>query len=223
VSPTPTDALHNVGTDTCNGLQPQLIAPGGKDPDWGAADVPGAPGGGDPGGGDPGGGTTPGGTTPGGTTPGGTTPGGTTPGGTTPGGTMPPDTTAPEAELRIPARQSLSRLRARGLATAVGCSEACDITVELLVDKRTGARLRLSSHQRAQAPEVVSAAGRNIRIGRGAGSVAAGDSETVVARLTRKARARLARVRTLKLAVRVTATDRAGNSRIVTRRITVRR
>ena len=229
VSATPRDALHNVGTDTCNGLDPTLIAPGGKDPDWGAADVPG---GGNPGGGtDPGtGGPDPGagGTDPGaGGTDTGTGSGGTGSGGAGTGsggtGTTPNDTTAPQAELRISASQRLARVRSRGLAATVGCSEACTATIELLVDKRTAGRLRIARNQRADLPQVISAAGRTVVIGRGTGRLDAPGTRGITARLTRRARARLGRVRSLALTVRLTVTDRAGNRRIVTRRLTVRR
>ena len=201
------------GNGACN-LNPTLIVPGGKQPDFGKTDVPAPPAGGggttDPGGGttNPGGGTSnPGGgsSNPGGgdtSTPGG---GGTTePGGGTQtdvGGDQDTpeqrDTVAPAISGVKPIAGKLARLLAKGYAVSFKSDESGTATIEVLNGRK-----------------IVATARRQ---------VAAGATSKVVAKFTKKARKQLKRKKRVKLSVRVVVADAAGNSSMQVKRVTLKR
>ena len=187
------------GDGGCN-LNPTLIAPGGKQPDFGKADVP-APPAQNPGGGTttPGGGTT----TPGGGT---TTPGGgtTTPGGGVQtdvggGGDTPQqrDTVAPTIAALKPVAGKLSKLLAKGYTVSFQSNEAGTATVEVLNGRA-----------------IVASAKKQ---------VAAGANAKVVAKFTKKAKAQLKRKKSVKLTVRVVVVDAAGNSSVQVKKVALKR
>jgi hypothetical protein len=192
------------GNGGCN-LNPTLIVPGGKQPDFGKADVP-APPTQNPGGGtqNPGGGTqNPGGGTqnPGGGT---TNPGGDT---VTPGDggqtdignqdTPQGDKVAPVIASLKPIAAKLSKLLAKGYAVSFKSNEAGTATVEVL-NGRT----------------IVASAKKN---------VAADANAKVVAKFTKKAKAQLKRKKSVKLTVRVVVVDAAGNSSMQVKKVTLKR
>jgi hypothetical protein len=193
------------GDNGCN-LNPTLIVPGGKQPDFGKADVPAPPvqnpGGGDGGTQNPGGGTTNPGGGGGTTTPGGggtTTPGGGTQ--TDVGGDVDNrdqrDTVAPTIASLKPVAGKLAKLLARGYTVSFTSNEAGTATVEVLNGRKIVATAKKS--------------------------VAAGTSTKVVAKFTKKAKAQLKRKKSAKLTVRVVVVDAAGNSSMQVKKVTLKR
>ena len=113
----------------------------------------------------------------------------------------PPDRSAPL--LRVspsPTRSLTTLLRRRAFRVRVSCSERC--TLRLEVRRRSTSTARI-----AQAPAVTAVTG----------------TATVSLRLSATQRARLRRLRSVRLTLRVVATDRAGNRRTVSRRLDLRR
>jgi Bacterial Ig domain len=128
-------------------------------------------------------------------------------GGTTPPPpvvTPPADATPPALELATP-RAALQRVLRRGLSVTLTADEPGRAVVRLQLARRDARRLRL---------------GRTV--GRLTRTLAAGDTKVAV-KLTRKARRKLARVRSLRLTLVVEITDAAGNVRRVTRGVLLRR
>lgn len=122
----------------------------------------------------------------------------------------PPDVTPPALSLRPPS-SALRRALRRGLSVTLTTGEPGRATIRLLLSKRDARRLGIN--RKAKRP---------VAVGRLTRTLSAGDTKVAV-KLTRKARRRLARVRTVKLTLVVTITDAAGNVRSVTRAITLRR
>jgi hypothetical protein len=85
------------------------------------------------------------------------------------------------------------------------------VRVDVTVDGRTAKRLRLSKRATA------------VRVASGTATVAKGVRQSVTVRFTAKAKRALRRVRTVKAAMRVTATDAAGNARKQARSLTLSR
>jgi hypothetical protein len=106
-----------------------------------------------------------------------------------------PDRTAPTVTLLVRRRLSLAKALRRGIPATIGCSEACTSKVTLALDARTARRLHMA---RAVGARTISrsAAGR----------------QRVAIRLTRRARAALRHYAAVKLVLRASATDRAGNT-----------
>ena len=120
------------------------------------------------------------------------------------------DTAAPTAIVSI-RRQRLKTVLRRALAVALRCSEGCVAAAEVWLPGRTARRLRLSR-------------GAAVRIARHSSVRLAGNArKALVLKLSRRARAKLARVRRVTLMVKVTVTDAARNRRTVTRRVTIKR
>jgi hypothetical protein len=119
------------------------------------------------------------------------------------------DAAAPAVSLAI-VRARLGAALRRGLAALVSCSEACDIVVRVVLDRRTARRLGLSS-------------ARPVVVARGSRRLSAAGRARVIARFTSKAKRRLRRTRSVRLTIRATATDRAGNRGTKSRRVTLRR
>jgi hypothetical protein len=209
--------LAAASQSSCPGVfgTPELVIPGGLEPDLGPAPVDpgprpsGGPGGGSPGGGGPGGGG-PSGGSPSGGSPSSGAPSGGSGGGTSgtsgkggdPGtGTVQPpaDNRAPGASARLAGRASrLRQALGRGLPVFVSADEASTVTVELFASAR--------SARRAGAPPAATR-----RVGVGTGQLAAPGQVRVVARFTPSAKRRYRRLRRVPLTVRVVVTDRAGN------------
>ena len=114
---------------------------------------------------------------------------------------------APRLSVRLAAGQSLRTLARRGLVVRIGCSKPCRLDARLLLDRVTAGRLRLA------ASATVGRASRTLR--------AAGTAKLTI-RLTRRARARLARVKGAGLTLRITATA-DGERRSAQRRVSLTR
>ena len=123
-------------------------------------------------------------------------------GGPAPGGPAGPDTTPPSATLAAP-RQKLKAVIAKGLALRAACGEPCTFPLQLVLDKATAKKLKLGR--------------KAIVIGRLTRSV--DGTATFKVKLTAKARKALKKAKHLKLAVRATATDAAGNAAAMTKRV----
>lgn len=121
------------------------------------------------------------------------------------------DTVAPALAVFSRSKSKLARVLSKGLRVTVRCLEACRVQLALELDRKTARRLKLSS-----------------KVGRGSARLAAGESERVTVRLTGKAKRRLARSsskvgRRIKLRLRTTASDAAGNDRTVRGKVTLER
>jgi subtilisin family serine protease len=106
------------------------------------------------------------------------------------------DRVPPRLSVRVARRQRLGRVLRRGMAVRVSCSESCSV------------RLRLR-------------AGRRLLAATAPASIDAGARRRIVARIRRAARAGLRAGRQATLVVR--ATDRSGNSHVLSARILLRR
>lgn len=133
----------------------------------------------------------------GGTQPGGTQTGGTPTGGTQPGGNA--DTTKPVATITF-AKQKLARVLRAGFVGSAASTEGGKLRLDVLMGSK---KLR--------------AATSNSRALSGPGSM------KLTAKFTRKAKRKLGAMRTVKLTLRLTATDAAGNVTVKTRSVTLRR
>lgn len=121
------------------------------------------------------------------------------------------DSTAPRLSVMVASRQRLSKVLARGLASRVGCSEACTVRARLRLDGRTARALRLSK-------------GKPVVLGRGSRSFSGAGQAALSIRLGRRAKAGLRRARrTVRASLATEATDPAGNRSSGTRRIALRR
>ena len=137
-------------------------------------------------------------------------PGDGDPGGTAPTPTPAPtpsvrDATAPSIRLAV-RRQRLLRALRRGLAARVNCNEACRLGATLVVSQRDARRLRLS--------RVVARASQPLR---------PAGTRPLTARFSRRARTRIGRLRGVRVTLRLSALDAAGNRRSLSRRFTLRR
>jgi len=129
---------------------------------------------------------------------------GTTPG-AAPGAAT--DRNAPKLTVTVSRRQRLAD-SGRSLVVRVSCSEACSLSAVVAADSRAARRARLGSTR--------------VVLARGSWSLAGAGRTYVFARWTPTAR-RLRSGRRLMAALRLEATDEAGNRRTVTRRIELRR
>jgi len=117
------------------------------------------------------------------------------------------DATAPRLLLRVARRQRAHDLRG-GMATSVGCSEACGLTARLTVSRRDARRMRLGGRRLGESEALLGAAGRTwlfFEWRRG-----------TLARLDRSDR------RGARAVLRVAATDPAGNVARAARRLRLR-
>jgi hypothetical protein len=117
------------------------------------------------------------------------------------------DRAGPRLKVRVARHQSLRRLRRRGrLAFRASCSEPCRLAARLRAGRRAARRIELGERARV--------------LGHGSKRLkTAGKSRRVVVRLEPRALKRLAEVRRVRLALRITASDAAGNARSVKRGI----
>jgi hypothetical protein len=117
-----------------------------------------------------------------------------------------PDTTRPAALLSIVVPR-LKTVRARGLAFKLLVGEAATATEVATVDAATRKRLKLKSGTLTGAVKTV---------------FTTGQAKSVTLRLTKDAKAKLAKARSVTLTVRATVVDLAGNKTTVTQRLTLR-
>jgi hypothetical protein len=144
--------------------------------------------------------TQPAGGTPSGGTPSGGTPSGGTPSGGTPtGGDIPvPDTTKPFAVLSFSKAQRLARALRKGLVGSGSSNEVGKLRLDVL-----------------RAGKLVATSGERVLGGPG--------GMKLTAKFTTKAKRALARLRSVKLTLRLTATDAAGNVTVAKKPLTLRR
>ena len=121
------------------------------------------------------------------------------------------DTTAPALRVAVPTRQAVGRAVTRGVLARATCSESCTLRTRLLISRRTARRVGL----RAGRDGAVVARART--------GAAAGRRTTIRTRVSRTAGARLRRARTVTLRLEIRAIDATRNTRVVTRRVTLRR
>jgi serine protease AprX len=117
----------------------------------------------------------------------------------------PADTQAPELTLAGALARKLSLLRGGGLLVPVRCDEACTLRAELQLASRPAQRLHLP-----------------VRLAKAAGELAGAGAYDLRLRPSRANRARLRRVRSLKLTIVVVATDAAGNEDRLSRSLKLR-
>jgi hypothetical protein len=104
------------------------------------------------------------------------------------------DTRAPTSSVALVAKQTIRTLIAKGLRVTVSCDEACTTRIDLLIDRKTGKRLKLKT-----------------RLARKTVQMAAAGSRKVAIKLPAKAKKKLKKLKSLKVRVRTTAVDGAGN------------
>jgi hypothetical protein len=121
------------------------------------------------------------------------------------------DRTAPAVTPALAGRHTLATLLAGRLRASVTTSERAIVRFDLRVDGRTAKRLHLSKTAAA------------VQIGTGSATVTKAGKKAATLRLTSAAKRALARVRNVKVALRATATDAAGNARTRSVAVTVTR
>jgi len=123
------------------------------------------------------------------------------------GGSVPADTTAPRIALRGRAVQRTGVVRRRGLAVRLATSERATATLRAVLSKRTARRLGL----------------RSTSIGRATANLAGPGTSAVRLRLSARARRALLRTPRVRIVVRASAADPAGNRSSASLAITARR
>jgi PKD repeat protein len=117
---------------------------------------------------------------------------------TAPAGSAPvPDRTRPTITLRVKSRLSLTRALRRGIPATIGCSEGCTYKATVRLDPRTARRLHIA---------------RRVTLGKRTTSLTAAGRRTIRIKVARRARTALRNLASVKLLVRATATDPAGNT-----------
>jgi hypothetical protein len=117
------------------------------------------------------------------------------------------DRVRPAVTIRLARTQRFEEIRG-GLVVGLRCSEACSLAAELRIASNLARRLRLP---------------RSRVVARGTAQVEAAASTYSFVRFTPAARRTLFRRRSVRATLHVTAVDRAGNRRAVTRRVTLLR
>jgi subtilisin family serine protease len=131
---------------------------------------------------------------------------------TTPRTTTPAvDRTAPAVAAALAGRGALKLLLASKLRVTTTAGERAALRVELRLDARTAKKLHLTTRSSA------------VTIATGTAALTAAGNAKVRVRLMSKAKRALKRVRRLKVSVRATATDAAGNARTRSRTVTITR
>ena len=118
------------------------------------------------------------------------------------------DKVAPLVGLTI-ARTKLAALLRKGLPVSARCSEPCSFTITLVLDRKTGRRVGLAA--------------ASLIVGRGSGRLTAPGTKKVVVKLSKRAAKKLRKTRSLRLTVKLTARDSAGNVATRSKKIAVRR
>jgi subtilisin family serine protease len=153
--------------------------------------------------------TTPVTTTPAPTTPVATAP---KPSTTTTAPKAPADTTAPALTPALATRGALKLLLAARLNASVATSEGATVRFELRLDGRTAKKLHLAK-----------SSAKAVRIATGSATLTSAGTKAGTLTLTSAAKRTLARVRSVKVTLRATATDAAGNARTRSRTVTITR
>ena len=126
----------------------------------------------------------------------------------------PGDITPPAVTASAARRYRSATLLGRGLRARLGCDEACSLRADVLIGRRTAKRLGISGPR----------FGRSyIRIGRSRATLSSAGSKIVITRISRGAHRGLLRARSVRLVLRVLASDEHGNDRVTRRTLTVRR
>ena len=203
--PGPGEGIWEIDADVpatpCAQLQGGVLVPGGQEPDWGPADIrpPATTGAG---------GTTPGGGSPGtGTTGGGTGGGGGTTGGGGGGATV-ADTAGPHVTLSAAGAQKLRTVLKKGYKLSLTTDEAGSAEATLVASGSAARGLKPA---------------KTVTVGKGSKTFAGKGKQILVLKFTAKARKKLARKRSVKLQLRVTVRDGAGNKTTQTRKVTLKR
>lgn len=118
----------------------------------------------------------------------------------------PPPATAFVLEVSAPSRRSFATAFASGIRASVRCTRACSGTAELLLDRRTAKRLGLKQ-----------------RLGRVSFRRTSTRKSAVTVKIARKARSVLGRQRSVRITLRVRATDAAGTTKSVSKKILLKR
>jgi hypothetical protein len=121
-----------------------------------------------------------------------------------------PDVSPPRLSMPLRRSYRLQSVLRSGLLVPVTCSEACNVKVELRVGA-SAAHLGLPTAQRLAL------------VGRASKRLPAPGTVQLRVKLKSNARHALSSVRKIRLTVRATATDLAGNTRIVKRNVTLKR
>jgi Subtilase family len=130
-----------------------------------------------------------------------------------PGTTKAPvDRTAPALSATLAGRHGLKLLLARRLKAAVTTSERAGVRFELRLDGRTAKKLHLAK-----------SSAKAIRIATGSAALKSAGKASGTLRLTSAAKRALSRVGGVKVTLRATATDAAGNARTRSRTVTITR
>lgn len=147
----------------------------------------------------------------GGGIPGGSTGGSGSGGGGPTSNGQPADVVAPSVvATAIKTTLKLGTAMSKGLGTNVDCGEPCAAQVEVLLAGATAKKLRISA---ARPPVVVARTSANLATGKG----------KLTAKFSAKARKKLKKLKSVKLTLRVTGTDYAGNRSVVSRKVTLKR
>jgi extracellular elastinolytic metalloproteinase len=112
------------------------------------------------------------------------------------------DTTAPVAVLAMVPKQKLRTMRATGLKVYVTCNETCSPKLKATLDAKTAKKLGLLS-RRSRAKSVTVASGS---LGMGSGR------RVAKLKFTKAAQKQLKRLRSVKLTLAASITDRSGNT-----------
>lgn len=129
--------------------------------------------------------------------------------GTTPGGGGVPDKIAPIISGLKPILAKLRAALSKGLKVRLGCNERCTVEIVVTIDAKTAKRAKLGK--------------KTTVVARGKGTINAGRTTTVTVKFTAKAKKALRKLSKVKLKIKVTVTDAAGNKRSSTRTVTLRR
>jgi subtilisin family serine protease len=121
------------------------------------------------------------------------------------------DATAPTVSAAVTGRGALRALLAGKLTVATTASERAAMRVELRVDAKTAKKLHLTTRSTA------------VTIATGTASLTKAGRTPVRLRVSAKAKRALARVRSVKVSLRATATDAAGNGRTRAKTLTITR
>jgi thermitase len=122
------------------------------------------------------------------------------------------DTTAPSIAAVVGGRHTLKLLLAGRLKASATTSERATVRFELRVDGRTAKKLKLAK-----------SAAKPVRVATGSATLTAAGTKAGTLKLTRAAKRALGRVRSVKVTLRATATDAAGNARTRSRTVTITR
>jgi RTX calcium-binding nonapeptide repeat (4 copies) len=127
------------------------------------------------------------------------------------GGTTPADASAPGMQLTLTGL-ALQRVLSRGLVMFVELSEPATVEARLELSRRAARGLGLAS----------AAAAKPVIVGKRTANATAAGRLRVVVKLTKRARRRLAGARRVRLTVRLTAADAAGNLAKASRKVVLK-